>query len=203
VQPEAAPAVQPEPTPAVRPEAAPAAEVQPEPARNAKPTSVSATPRPVVRSPAPAPTAKPANPPAPEEPLPAEPPVAEASDEGTLVVQAAKAVAKGAPGEALAILEQRSRRFGDSELSGPAGLVEHEALRQLGRFEEALAKLETLARRGQLPTGKRAELPLMRAELLMAMHRCREAIPLLEQVVGDPKFTARAQAGLAACSNSQ
>lgn len=188
------PPVVPVPTPAPAPEPTPAP-VAPEPA-----------PRPRAVKPSPAPTKSEAkqDPVAPSPGLPAPPliplPGPEERDEDSLLVVRARAeLDQGDPAVALRTLQERQDRFGPTKHSGPAGLIKTEALRRVGRIDEALQQLARLERDGNFPPGRLRELPLIRAELLVAAKRCKEAVPLFEQLVDDRAFSARARNGLAAC----
>lgn len=173
----------------------------PVPTPQPQPQVPAVTPKPRVAKTEPAkpdvktePTPPPGLAPPPLVPLP----TAEA-DDSDLVVRAASELKRGEPTVALRTLQERQDRFGPTKHAGPVGLLKTEALRELGRLDEALEELARLERDGVFPPGRLRELPLIRAELLVAAKRCNEAVPLFEKLVDDRTFSARARTGLAAC----
>lgn len=126
----------------------------------------------------------------------------EDSGDAQLVLQAATLVRESHAAQARTMLQERDARYGRSPESGPAALVEIEALRLLGKFDEAIVRLDWLEREQLFPSGRMAELPLIRAELQLAGGHCDEARNIFERLATtDSPLASRARAGLAACDD--
>jgi hypothetical protein len=133
--------IEPTPEPAAPPPALPAAPVErlavdPEPA-----------PAPAAAPPKPRETARPktVEPPVQDPPV-VEAPKAQLASESELVDLARRSVASD-PRKALALAQEHHRRFAGGPLSEEADFIEIEAMKRLGRFEEARALDERFRKR--------------------------------------------------------
>ena len=155
---------------------------------------------PVIEAPSLLPPPKPARPRVVAVAAPPEAKAVEDLGDAQLVLSAATLVREGRVEQALTVLEEREHRYSRSAQSGPAGLVQIEALRLSHKFDQALERLAWLEHEQLFPSGRLAELPLIRAELLLAAGRCDEARPVFERMATEGSLlSTRAKAGLTAC----
>lgn len=103
--------------------------------------------------------------------------------------------------KALGLLRESDARFPGGEFQTEVGLATVESHRALGDPDEALRALERLT---SVPPARQPELTVLRGELLAAMKRCGEALPLLESAASAGGTVGeRALLGAAGCEETR